>query len=173
MAGAGERLKEARRLAGFDKATEAARRFGWNPHTYKAHENGARGLRPDAAERYARRFRVAPAWLLGLTNEGGPSSRLREAADATLILGAENQGVDPPMPMADQKKMVRALIAANRVLEGEQLTEEARAEATVRLQILLYRFIEAQEVRGNPVSDDLLSEVIALMRARMPTSPTG
>lgn len=35
-----------------------------SPPTYVGHENGARGLTPPAARRYARRFNVTPEWLL-------------------------------------------------------------------------------------------------------------
>src|ERR671929_183506 len=47
-----ERLQSARRQAGYKSAADAARAFGWNVVTYRAHENGTRGLKRDAAERY-------------------------------------------------------------------------------------------------------------------------
>jgi hypothetical protein len=59
-----DRLKQAREQAGFKHATDAARAFGWNEITYRAHETGGRGLRKDAAERYARAFRRPVEWLL-------------------------------------------------------------------------------------------------------------
>lgn len=59
-----ERLAKARRDAGYDTPTEAARARGWNEVTYRAHENGERGLRPDAATKYARAFKVSAGWLL-------------------------------------------------------------------------------------------------------------
>lgn len=59
-----ERLQQARRDAGFDSAADAAHRFGWKLPTYFSHENGSRGLRKDAAQRYGRAFRVSWAWLL-------------------------------------------------------------------------------------------------------------
>ena len=58
-----ERLKWARERAGFDDASAAARRFGWNENTYRSHENGARGLRLAAPE-YAKCFKVTVGWLL-------------------------------------------------------------------------------------------------------------
>ncbi len=63
-----DRLATARRNAGFENATEAARAFGWNENTYRSHENGERGLRLPIAERYARAFGASAAWLL--TGEG-------------------------------------------------------------------------------------------------------
>jgi len=63
MQKAADRLRHARVAAGFATAAEAAIRFGWNPNTYKSHENGQRGVKPETSEQYARAFRVSPAWL--------------------------------------------------------------------------------------------------------------
>ncbi|HEV2557280.1 MAG TPA: S24 family peptidase [Microvirga sp.] len=65
-----ERLQEARKRAGFDNPTDAARAFGWNEVTYRSHENGTRGLKPPIAERYGRAFKINPGWLL--TGHGDP-----------------------------------------------------------------------------------------------------
>lgn len=59
-----ERLKDARARAGYETATDAARAFGWNDVTYRAHENGGRGLKPSIAKRYASAFKVSADWLL-------------------------------------------------------------------------------------------------------------
>lgn len=67
-----ERLKEARVRARYAEAADAARAFGWNEVTYRSHENGQRGLRPDVAKKYARAFRVSMAWLL--TGSGSANS---------------------------------------------------------------------------------------------------
>lgn len=67
-----ERLRWARRKAGFRGSSEAAERFDWNKNTYKSHENGVRGIKPESAERYARAFSVSAAWLL--TGERGESA---------------------------------------------------------------------------------------------------
>jgi hypothetical protein len=63
-----ERLKQARIAAGYETATAAAAAFDWSAVTYRAHEAGGRRLRQDAAEKYARAFRVSAAWLM--TGEG-------------------------------------------------------------------------------------------------------
>lgn len=68
-----ERLQRARRDAGYRGPAEAAAAFGWNPHSYKSHENGTRGLRRLTAERYGRAYHVSAAWLL--TGEGEPEER--------------------------------------------------------------------------------------------------
>jgi phage repressor protein C with HTH and peptisase S24 domain len=59
-----ERLKQAREGAGFERAVDAARRFGWIESTYMGHENGSRGFKADTAHAYAGAFRVSPEWLL-------------------------------------------------------------------------------------------------------------
>lgn len=63
-----ERLKKARKAAGFSGADKAAQRFGWNVNTYKAHESGRNGLGLSDAKRYAFAFDVSLAWLQ--TGEG-------------------------------------------------------------------------------------------------------
>jgi SOS-response transcriptional repressor LexA len=64
MSEAGDRLKQARRKAGYETAKDAADAMGVSVATYIQHENGTRGFPAGKAERYARFFRVAPEWLL-------------------------------------------------------------------------------------------------------------
>lgn len=59
-----DRLAKARALAGYRNWREAADALGFEVLTYKAHETGVRGLRPDVAERYAAAFGVSVTWLL-------------------------------------------------------------------------------------------------------------
>lgn len=65
-----ERLKQARKEAGFQFAKEAARAFGWNENTYSSHENGNRGFPSSAGEKYAKNFGVDFNWLM--TGRGSP-----------------------------------------------------------------------------------------------------
>lgn len=60
----GQRLREARKKAGYSSAMSAAKRWGWPSSTYAAHENGQNGFPVDIAERYAKAFKVSTAWLL-------------------------------------------------------------------------------------------------------------
>src|SRR5690606_19234728 len=69
-----ERLQEVREKAGFRSAMEAAQHFGWGYSTYASHENGSRGMRLDAARKYARAFGVAVGWLL-TGNNGAKAPR--------------------------------------------------------------------------------------------------
>lgn len=59
-----ERLKAAREDATYGTAADAARAFGWNEVTYRAHENGQNGFNLDQARVYAKAFRVNVEWLV-------------------------------------------------------------------------------------------------------------
>jgi len=59
-----DRLRSARRDAGFKTATAAAEALGINLSTYTQHENGTRAYEDDAAISYARKFKTTPEWLL-------------------------------------------------------------------------------------------------------------
>jgi SOS-response transcriptional repressor LexA len=65
-----DRLRQARIAAGYEKSVDAARAFGWNEVTYRAHENGTRGLTRTTISKYAKVFRVPVAWLLTGEGEG-------------------------------------------------------------------------------------------------------
>lgn len=84
----GDRLRAARLRAGYGKAVDAARAFGWEPPTYHAHENGTRGLTARAAEKYARAYRVQPSWLLF----GGP----HDGEERVPVSGQTPSGVVGP-----------------------------------------------------------------------------
>lgn len=71
MKSAADRLRELRIRRGFSTAADAARAFGWNEHTYKSHENAVRGIRPDAAKRYAAAFGSTAAHILGMGPDSG------------------------------------------------------------------------------------------------------
>lgn len=64
MTDAATRLRQLRIRKGYSTAVDAARAFGWSEDTYKSHENGIRGIRPDAARKYASAFGSTPAFIL-------------------------------------------------------------------------------------------------------------
>ncbi|WP_276200603.1 S24 family peptidase [Chelatococcus sp. XZ-Ab1] len=66
----GDRLRRARIEAGFSSAMGAAKRFGWSPSTYAAHENGQNRFDEKAARKYAEAFKTSAAWLLTGEGEG-------------------------------------------------------------------------------------------------------
>lgn len=59
-----ERLKKARRDAGYRTATDAAEALGVKYSTYAGHENGSRSYEADEAIVYARKFKVPVEYLL-------------------------------------------------------------------------------------------------------------
>lgn len=59
-----ERLRIARKKAGFTTASDAARAMGVNVVTYTAHENGGREYDRNSAAHYAETFGVDTGWLL-------------------------------------------------------------------------------------------------------------
>src|SRR6185369_16868115 len=61
-----DRLKAARKAAGYDTPSEAARAFPRliNKNTLISNENGNRPISRKAAEKYGRLFNVDPGWIL-------------------------------------------------------------------------------------------------------------
>lgn len=66
-----ERLRAARKRAGYKTATAAAESMGLAVATYVGHENGQRQFNIDTAKQYARKFKVRLSWLI---DEDGPMS---------------------------------------------------------------------------------------------------
>ena len=64
-----DRLRQARIAAGFERASDAATRFGWNENTYKSNENGNAPFSFRKAKEYAQAFGVRAEWLY---DETGP-----------------------------------------------------------------------------------------------------
>lgn len=59
-----ERLRQARKGAGFRTATAAVQQFGFRATKYRAHENGQNGFGAEDAKICAEAFGVRTAWLL-------------------------------------------------------------------------------------------------------------
>lgn len=77
----GARLRAARTLAGYKTVAEAAEAFGWNPATYRAHENDQRAFTSTWAEQYAKAFGLD---MKLLTED--PIVRIERKLDAILEL---------------------------------------------------------------------------------------
>src|SRR5271165_5213042 len=58
-----ERLRGARIHAGFDRATEAVRKYGWNYSRYMNYENGERAIPPKQAILFASAFGVTVDYI--------------------------------------------------------------------------------------------------------------
>lgn len=80
----GKRLALARRKAGFESASAAARALGMPVPTYSGHENGSRDPERGTAQKYARRFNVSLDWLLN----GRDAARLAPTVPLVGYVGA-------------------------------------------------------------------------------------
>lgn len=60
----GERLREARRRAGYSTVAEAARALKMHPQNWADHEAGRRELREKHAREYGRKLKISWTWLL-------------------------------------------------------------------------------------------------------------
>lgn len=59
-----DRLRQLRIKKGFETTADAAAAFGWNPNTYKSHENGERGIKLPVARQYASAFGSSASYIL-------------------------------------------------------------------------------------------------------------
>jgi phage repressor protein C with HTH and peptisase S24 domain len=97
-----DRLKRARKDAGYDTAAAAVRTFGFNENTYGANERGTAPYGREAAVRYARAFRVSVEWLL--TGKGAMRPNRKEVrvvgivGAGAAILPVDEGGFDPVTP---------------------------------------------------------------------------
>lgn len=85
-----DRLRRARIAAKFERASDAAERFGWNENTYKSNENGNAPFSFKRAKEYADAFGVRAEWLY---DANGP---MREGDEPWVPIigrvGADNEG---------------------------------------------------------------------------------
>ena len=59
-----ERLRNARKAAGFVSATDAIEYCKWRGSTYRAHENGQNNFNAEYATKYGKAYGVSASWLL-------------------------------------------------------------------------------------------------------------
>lgn len=99
-----DRLRQARKSAGLDRATDAIERFGWNTNTYKSNENGSAPFSFKKAKEYALAYGVRPEWLYDGAGmmRGDQCAVLGEvgadAEGARIQTEAQNAGDRAPMP---------------------------------------------------------------------------
>lgn len=116
MKEASDRLRQLRIKRGFSTAADAAKAFGWNEHTYKSHENGLRGIKVDAARKYATAFGSSAAYILtGGSNRvnGDGSPTVNSLSNVPLVAAVSagtfryDEGIDegailvPAVPRGD------------------------------------------------------------------------
>ena len=87
----GNRLKAARKAAGFSSAIDAAAAQRISYPTYVAHENGTRGISGKMLELYAKRFGVTTDWLLSGRKDAA-GNRYKRKIDEKLSFIMEATG---------------------------------------------------------------------------------
>lgn len=85
MVDAADRLRALRVKKGYATAADAARAFGWNEHTYKSHEGGVRGIRTDAARKYASAFGSTPGYIMGVSGNGTETKSVNHIVHVPVI----------------------------------------------------------------------------------------
>ncbi|MBP1882502.1 LexA family transcriptional regulator [Sinorhizobium mexicanum] len=115
MSDKAERLREARRKAGYRFASDAANALGVIASTYRAHENGQNDFELAEAKFYGRRFDVDPYWLL----EGDRRTGDRAAPAGTT--GVEDPNGTVLAPLVGQGKKIPVFGQAVGGVDGEFL----------------------------------------------------
>lgn len=104
-----DRLRKARKNAGFRSAAEAAQALNVPYPTYAGHENGSRGITTEALELYARRYKVTADWLMTGKMQNGqflqevppvsiPTGKKEtEKPNATIGSPVEGEGIAIPV----------------------------------------------------------------------------
>lgn len=149
-----ERLQQARRAAGFQRAVQAAAALGVPYSTYSAHENGEKGL-SRSAERYARFFRVNLEWLL--TGRGDMKEKHHPMQIDMPVLGKVGAGAVVDMP--DDPGAVTPLDDVTLDLDGDFLLEVAGDSQWPR-------FMEGERVivQGEPMAPERLLNCYAVVQ---------
>ncbi|KZL26064.1 helix-turn-helix transcriptional regulator [Pseudovibrio sp. WM33] len=134
-----ERLKQARKAAGYKKATEAAHSMGINRVTYIAHENGNRGIGPEAAQKYANAFSVSAEWLLYGTEPTQANSPKPGSPDtAELVKTLLTNSTRPESNKLDRGLFLRSLEEAQK-LESSLLGGYGSIEDLMTLTETIYK----------------------------------
>lgn len=143
-----DRLIAARRDAGYERPADAARAFGWKEPTYHGHENGSRGLTPDAVLTYARAFKVDPAWLLWGGQRGG-------------VTAVASQDDEVTVPVYD----IQASAGAGAVVDHEVVVDQLRFPPGYlrHLTSSPLRNLAIVSVKGDSMSPTLNDDDIVLL----------
>ena len=149
----GNRLKAARKAAGFLSATEAATALGMNYRTYAGHENGNRGISRNTLELYAKRFGVTTDWLLSGRKDAA-GNRYKRKIDEKLSFIMEATG----WKQADlAEKLSVAQASVSRWFSGADPRGEHRDKITE-----IYNAITGKmEITGN--TESLSKSYVPLM----------
>ncbi len=140
----GDRLRQARKAAGFETASAAAKHMGLPVSTYSAHENGQNDFSVAQAERYAIAFDVPVLWLL--TGEGiGPAPEFSgsgpDLPEAIVDIVEQLPGLHNPRTVLEAYQICRGI-------EAKKVGGRAEKQAFVNAVIATYRLIISGEQAG-------------------------
>jgi phage repressor protein C with HTH and peptisase S24 domain len=91
----GQRLKAARKKAGFKTAKAAAESLGVPYPTYSQHENGTRGITREA-DLYVRRYRITLDWLMRGRGPGPDGNASETDGDVIPLRASKPNASFPP-----------------------------------------------------------------------------
>lgn len=124
----GDRLRQARLLAGFKSATKAAAAAGVSVSAYRAHENGQNAFTPEQAQHYASVFGTDAVWLLigpYIEEDDAPSETLAAVTlSSSAILAALVQTLHDKNLLTGEET-VELYETALLLLEQQQATADA------------------------------------------------
>lgn len=153
-------LRRARIAKGFSSAAEAARYFGWKESTYVSHENGTRGIRPEAATQYAKAFGINPATLLAIQVIHTPTAEVQVIG--TVAYGVwRDKSVDEEHITNKKSLSIPAIGAEGRMRYAVVVSDESFNKAIQRGEFAIFtsvegppkvgQFVYVERVRGNLV----------------------
>lgn len=124
------RLQQARRDAGFDTPSDAARALrDLNRNTLISHENGNRSISRTAAEKYGKLFGVNPGWILYGRSETRVEGGTQQVPVLSLI-SASNLRDQPGVTEADIQRWISV---ADLPAEGDWFALEVDGDSMDRV----------------------------------------
>jgi len=122
-----ERLKAARKEAGFRSAAAAARQFEWTVSTYNSHENRQNPIREKQAQLYATAFGVDAIWVLYGT--AAPASiKSGELIPTLEIVGAAEAGCWREEHSKEEARRLSAMVSEKNYAPETQFVVEVRGD---------------------------------------------
>jgi transcriptional regulator with XRE-family HTH domain len=136
-----ERLRQARKQAGYSSMEQFSQKFRIPFPTYRSHEEGKRGIKEDMVRKYSEHLGVNWVWLL--TGEG------------------EMRGAGGTAPELDRGMLSEAMTLANKLVDerGLSIGVEDKSELAGDLYLALHRQREKDEL--GPLSEDLLDHLMS------------
>ena len=137
-----DRLRNARKRAGYRSMTAFAEAFNIPAATYKSHEIGIRGMTDDVIQHYADLLKVDAEWI--------KTGHVSDPAS------------DPDYPPPSKELMEVAIEMTETILEEQNIKASAKSRTHMATEI--YFALERKRKKGiqdNDVSADLIDHLVA------------